>query len=73
MRDYGTPMEENLTAQIAIQADLLTSEIACQKDLLSSSRNIKIFINTVFIKSLLFLRFKILEIKFFCILFHQNT
>jgi hypothetical protein len=36
MRDYGTPMEDNLTAQIAIQADILTSEIACQTDLLTS-------------------------------------
>ena len=36
MRDYGIPMEDNLMAQIAIQADILTSEIACQADLLKS-------------------------------------
>jgi hypothetical protein len=37
MRDYGTPMEDNLTAQRRIiQADILTSEIACQTDLLTS-------------------------------------
>ena len=36
MRDDDTPMEDNLTAQIAIQADILTSEIACQTDLLTS-------------------------------------
>jgi hypothetical protein len=36
MKDYGTPLEDNLTDQIAIQADILTSEIACQIDLLTS-------------------------------------
>ena len=36
MRDYGTFMEDNLTAQIAIQADILTSEIVCQTDLATS-------------------------------------
>jgi hypothetical protein len=36
MRDYGTPMEDKLTAHIAFQADILTSEIACQTDLLTS-------------------------------------
>jgi hypothetical protein len=36
MRDDGTPMEDNLMAQIAIQVDKLTSEIAIQADILTS-------------------------------------
>jgi hypothetical protein len=36
IEDHGNPMEDNLTAQIAIQADILTSEIGCQIDLLTS-------------------------------------
>jgi hypothetical protein len=39
MRDYSTPMEDNLTAQIAIQANLFQIEIIPSL----SSRNIKIF------------------------------
>jgi hypothetical protein len=48
MRDYGTQMEDNLTAHIAFQADILTSEIASQTD--SQVRSLRDLISNQFAK-----------------------